>query len=328
MRRATFAAFLLCAGLLLSSSAYSKTWHVRQDGTGDTEYIELAIYWAQPGDTVLVGQGHYYRPPIQLGPIHLISEAGPESTILELAPQDVEQDVHVVVIDGISDGSVIGFTIKGGVNGWLSSGGGIDCINSHVLIRDNVITANWCASGGGIACYGSPAPLIEDNLFCGNGAFGGAAITINDCSPTIQGNTIVDNHASDAAGAIYITGDQSYPVVSHNIIAGNGAATMNAIYSDTPASQISLSCNDAWGNTPSNYGGTLTNQTGSSGNVSADPLFCGVAGSGNYYLQASSPCAEGHVPAYCSGARMGCFPVKCTVAVKKNSWSDIKSLFK
>ena len=83
----------------------SKTWHVRQDGTGDTAYLDLAVYWAQTGDTVLVGPGWYLQPMLELGAIHLISEAGPEATTIELYIMDIEWDVHVIVIGDVYTGS-------------------------------------------------------------------------------------------------------------------------------------------------------------------------------------------------------------------------------
>jgi parallel beta-helix repeat protein len=300
---------------------------VRQDGTGDTQYIELAIYWAQPGDTVLVGLGHYLRPPIELGPVHLMSESGPEVTILELNPQDLEQDVHVVVIQDVGECSLVGFTIKGAVNGMLSTGGGVDCNNSHALIKGNVITNNWCASGGGISCYGSPAPTIEGNLITGNQAFSGAGILVDNCSPTIANNTIVSNYASILGGSIYILGSPSHPTISGNIIASNESVKCGGMMSDTPEAQISFSCNDVWGNLPSNYCDSLPDQTGMNGNISADPQFCGINGSGNYYLRESSPCAAANVPALCGNERIGCYPVRCVVAVHKDTWGGIKSLF-
>jgi parallel beta-helix repeat protein len=312
---------------LLPGTAYPRTWHVRQDGTGDTAYLDFAVYSAQAGDTVLVGPGRYLQHPLYMGAIHLISEAGPEVTTIELLISDLEWDVHVIVIGNVGECSVQGFTIRGARNGWLSSGGGIDIIEASALIKGNIITDNWCASGGGLACAGSPSPVIEDNLFYGNGAFAGAAIHISQCSPIVRNNTIVDNHANDGAGAIYLVGAQSFPVIVNNIIVGNTAAEYGAIFGDTPAG-LTFSCNDMYGNVPRNYDEPLSDQTGLNGNISQDPMFCGVAGTNNYYLQASSPCAEANVPADCAGVRMGCYPVRCTVGARKESWGTIRSLFK
>jgi len=116
----------------------------------------------------------------------------------------------------------------------------------------------------------------------------------------------------------------------NNIIAFDSSSTAGgvAVSATTPASQIVFECNDVWGNAPANYAGTLTDQTGINGNISHDPLFCGIPGSGNYYLQDSSPCAKSHVPGHCVGFRMGYYPEKCTVGVKRDSWGSIKSLLK
>jgi hypothetical protein len=313
--------------LLLSTvPCYCKTWYVRQDGTGDTAYLDLAVFWAQAGDTVLVGPGWYLQPTLELGAIHLISEAGPEATTIELWVMDIERDVHVIVIGDVNECSVVGFTVRGARNGWLSSGGGFDIISSAALIKGNIIMDNWCASGGGLSCYGFPSPVIEENLFFGNGAFAGAAIEIDQCAPIIRNNTIVDN-TSGGSSAIYLIGAQSSPVIVNDIIVGNTASDTGAIFGDMPAA-ITFNCNDVWGNLPSNYDTPLPDQTGLNGNISSDPLFCGVSGSGNYYLQASSPCAPGNVPAFCGGIGMGRYSVKCTVGVEKSTWGDMKSLFK
>jgi parallel beta-helix repeat protein len=324
MRNIIIAGIIIC---FLAGGASSRTWIVRQDGTGDTIYLAYALYYAEDGDTILVGPGLYKQPTFSLGAVHLISESGPESTILELLPVIAEVDVHVIVIEDISSCSIIGFTIRGATGGWLSTGGGIDCINSFAVIRNNIITDNWCASGGGIACYGSPATIIEYNLIRDNSAFSGGGILVDHSSPIIRGNTIIENYASVLGGGIYLAGDSSYPIITNNIIANNGGYTCGGITSSAPSSQVTFTCNDMWNNTPSNYCDSLTDQTGMNGNISADAQFCGVPGSGNYYLQAGSPCAGANVPAHCAGVGMGCYPVNCTVGTRETTWGNIKLLF-
>jgi hypothetical protein len=62
-------------------------------------------------------------------------------------------------------------------------------------------------------------------------------------------------------------------------------------------------------------------------NFSLDPQFCGVEGSGNYYLQSDSPCAEGNGP-YPSAGQVGPLPVGCsTVKTEAKSWGAIKALY-
>jgi hypothetical protein len=286
---------------------------------------------AQSGDTILVSPGYYLEPCIGLSQfaIHLISEAGPEVTTIQLQRR-TEDEVNVIKMLNVSEPcSVIGFTITGANGGFLDAGGGIDCENSALLIKNNIITGNWCIQGGAICCYGAVSPIIEGNLICNNEQRVSGAIDILDCSPLVKNNTIVCNRASDGTSAICISGSSSYPTITNNIIAfdSSGASGGTAVSSTTPASHIVFECNDVWGNFPQNYFGTLADQTGINGNISQDPLFCGISGSGNYYLQESSPCAESHVPAHCVGFRMGYHPVKCTVGVKQGTWGKIKSLY-
>ncbi len=65
---------------------------------------------------------------------------------------------------------------------------------------------------------------------------------------------------------------------------------------------IEIGCCDVYGNTGTG-GDTLPLETTDlGGNFSQDPLFCGAPGSGDYGLQAASPCAPGQHP---SGAACG-----------------------
>ena len=89
-----------------------------------------------------------------------------------------------------------------------------------------------------------------------------------------------------------------------------------------------MHCNDLWNNTPpGNYAG-MPDLTGIDGTITADPLFYGAIGSGNYYLQAVSPCAAQNAPGFCNDERMGCYPVGCEVGTEEESWGKTKSLFK
>jgi len=331
--RKPHAGILLAILLLLGAiPSYSRTWHVRQDGTGDATSINGALVLAQSGDTILVSPGYYWEPRIGLSQfaIHLISEAGPEVTTIRLLKRSPD-DVNVVIMRDISEPcSIIGFTITGASGGFLDAGGGIDCENSALLIKNNIITGNWCINSGAIFCYGAISPTIDGNLICSNEQWGGGALGIMDCSPLVKNNTIVCNRSSDGTSAIWIDGNPSHPIIMNNIIAFDSSSTTGgpAVWASTPANQIVFECNNVWGNYPANYFGTLTDQTGINGNISQDPLFCGISGSGNYYLQESSPCAESHVPAHCAGFRMGRYPVKCTVGIEQESWGKIKTLFK
>lgn len=198
----------------------SRTIHVKQDGSGDYDSIELAVSLAVSGDTVLVWLGHYHElvPPDAMlitVPIHLISHDGPLVTI------------------------------------------------------------------------------------------------INNISFEYDG------------GQIAVFGETSYPVISNNIISRNvisfGGGSGIFCNSDCPPEHLTVHCNDLWNNAPpGNYAG-IPDLTGIDGNISTDPLFCDAIGSGNYYLQAASPCAAQNAPGSCDNERMGCCPVGCEVDTEEES---------
>ena len=62
-------------------------------------------------------------------------------------------------------------------------------------------------------------------------------------------------------------------------------------------------------------------------NFSLDPEFCGVEGSGNYFLQSDSPCAPGNSP-YPSAGLIGALPINCgTVDIRNKTWGEIKAIY-
>jgi len=65
-------------------------------------------------------------------------------------------------------------------------------------------------------------------------------------------------------------------------------------------------------------------------NFALDPLFCGIEGSENFYLQSSSPCAPGNTPPGGFGdcGLIGPLPVGCgTVRVEETTWGRVKALY-
>lgn len=61
---------------------------------------------------------------------------------------------------------------------------------------------------------------------------------------------------------------------------------------------------------------------------SLDPQFCGVAGSDNYFLQSTSPCAPGNHPDAFPCGLIGPLPVACGgVATHAKTWGAIKAMY-
>ncbi len=313
------------------TNVLAKTWHVRQDGTGDAISINGGVISAGPGDTVLVAPVSYYEGTIYIDKsVHVISEAGPEETIINHMGSPISGE-NVIRVENATDCSIIGFMIRRGNCDWASRGGGLLIGQSNVLVMNNRIQENWCANGGGIFIRGYPSPSIINNLIFTNGAFVGGGILIQNSSPVIMSNTIVANRATVSSAGL-VVGGNSKPIIKYNLICYNAAPIdyCGGVDCSIDIDSLVFECNNIWSNWPtgSDYCGTISSLIGISGNMSVDPLFCGEYGSDNYYLQQGSPCAEANVPACCNGIRIGYYPVNCITAIEQSTWGKIKSSMK
>ncbi len=96
--------------MAISHPVFSRTWYIKQDGTGDAATIQAGVDSAGAGDTILVGPGSYYLEQT----IHmkdnlvLTSEKGPMETFIH--PFDFF-DVYTALSPG-DDGVISGFWIK------------------------------------------------------------------------------------------------------------------------------------------------------------------------------------------------------------------------
>lgn len=216
----------IVALLFLFGTAHATVWYVHPDSTLNS--IQAGLNSCSIGDTVLVAPGIYYEnlliPCIQQ--IHLISEFGPETTII-----DGGYTGWVIGVSaGVDTTTVInGFTIQ---NGKHSMGGGITFLHASPTITNNIITNNdakqeyWNGLGGGIG-FSDGSPLIIGNTISDNTAgdgfyqgFGGG-IYCDESSPLIIGNTITGNQAYyGSGGGIYCAFGGS-PIIKHNIICNN-----------------------------------------------------------------------------------------------------------
>jgi len=209
-----------------------QTWWVDDDGdplngTGHQNnpfrYIAQGITAASDDDEVRVMPGTYVENPvIQNKDIFLKSNSGSSVTTI-----DGNQAGSVVSLDN-SDSTVEGFTITNGKG--ASSGGGIMCSDSKVIITDNIITDNSTApggSGGGVYLFCSSTKLyavINDNSISNNSAdqFGGGICCVNLLLPDIEYNEITGNSAGTRGGGVYCN-DSSQPHFINNEINGNNA---------------------------------------------------------------------------------------------------------
>lgn len=207
-----------------------------------------------------------------------------------------------------------------------NEGGAMYCDQgSSATISTNRFENNTAGGGGGAVALLQSSPTIEHNLFRGNGsALGGGVYCDNFSVGPIRYNTFDENSAGSGTGAAIFCTNYSATPISNNIVVNSTAGTPIDSKNDS-APVIGCCClfNNAGGDAlpPGSIDG--------GGNFSQDPEFCGIDGSGNYYLQADSPCAPGKTPTPKQCGQIGAFPVSCgTTAAQRKTWGAIKNLYR
>ena len=273
-------------------------WHVSTEGddsTGDGSSespfrtIQKGIDTASDGDTVLADRGRYLEN-INFGGKAIVvashfvldgQEATIESTII-----DGDSLGNVVLFDSEEDTNsvILGFTLT---RGFAPFGGGIRCKGSSPTIAYNILVENACEQGkGGPGIYLQDwsDPIITRNLVCRS--TGPAAIGLHRyCRPKIVNNTVCDNTwggiCAQASSDAYLKNNIIYNNVAYGVC-------VEGSWSD-------IQYNDVYGH-QEDYAGDIEDQTGISGNISADPLFRNVP-AGDYHLTFLSPCKDAGDPA-------------------------------
>ena len=199
-------AAVLIALLAIPQLASARTWYVLPDSTVDAPTINAALDSSAEYDTILVGPGTYYGDVrfVNYPRRVLISEAGPEMTILDARDSETGfADSRVILIAYSHRAVVEGFTIQNGYAfSWpLPEGGGVYLKGSnYVILRGNI---------------------IQDNESEGAGAIG---FEYQCCKGTvIEENELVENVSSEGAGCIslYSGGAEEAYVIRGNTFSGN-----------------------------------------------------------------------------------------------------------
>ena len=229
---------VVTAALLLFGIARTEptVWYVHPDSALNS--IQTALDSCADNDIVLVGPGTYVENIIwpNTQDIHLVSELGPEVTIIDGGnPTNPDSASVIVFVSGQDTTTMVyGFTIQNGTGTWdgwpYYLGCGIYCSNSSPTIAMNIITGNEAAGGhgGGIYCFNADPIIIKNEIRENSvgepwGGNGGGICCIGS-SPMIIGNIITDNMAEDGGGGIYC-GDNSSPIIDSCIITSNGERT-------------------------------------------------------------------------------------------------------
>ena len=207
--------------------------------------------------------------------------------------------------------------VSGGIGG-----GGISVRGASTaqIVRNTIQNNTWpTAFGGGISLFGAGSVLIENNLFIGNTCYdsGNAIAMANDVSGTVivqnvfTGNNstngsslfwwnspaaLVDNTITDGPTStpsfslIAATGLSSSTVVANNIITATNVGTIafDCVSGDI-SNPLNFYNNDVFSKQGAAYGGLCTNQTGSNGNISANPT---LVSKNNLRLKGGSPAID------------------------------------
>lgn len=192
----------------------------------DQSTIQAGLDAAAEGDTVLVAPGTYTGPgnynldfsasiedPGIPKDLVLVSEAGPEATIIDIDGDGTELRRGFLFKSRETRASVIdGFTIE---NGWMTAGGGGG---------DRGRAGVHELSAGGIAVRLSAAPIIRNCIIQDCRAFysGGAIESSFFADPLVEDCIIRGNFTEDRGGAI-ATDFQGSIVLRNCLITGNEA---------------------------------------------------------------------------------------------------------
>jgi parallel beta-helix repeat protein len=215
--------------------------------------------------------------------------------------------------------NVISNNRQQGCSGGPGGGGIIVRGAGTVQILNNTISGNAHGSfGGGISLFAAGTPTISGNYIQSNngGTEGGGIALVNQSDATIVNNIITENTAASGGGIYWLVPSGTVgPTVLNNTIAANSATQGTAVFADgfdiqarlvnnvltgsgTPAvlycgnfndpNPPQISFNDVWNSTGgARYGGICADQTGTNGNISADPLF-----GKKFHLQPASPAID------------------------------------
>lgn len=161
--------------------------------------------------------------------------------------------------------------------------------------------------------------VVRGNVFY-NQVSGAVSLSDNP-----NGTIIIEANTIDRTtfGAAIFCQRASSPLIRRNIVV-HSVGGVECVWGSFPT----FECNNIF-DAGSRYAGDCPDQTGLNGNISADPQFCGVAGSGNNTLQSDSPCAPSNHPDGYQCEGIGVFGVGCgSMSTKTATWGAIKAMYR
>ncbi len=231
------------------------------------------------------------------------------------------------------------FTAPGALR-FLSCSGDEQPVIESCLFESNGNGAILFASGGGevrdctfldhvgprpvLWFYSNKPGLVSGCVFARNLLDDWPVVKCNsDADVSIDSCTFVGNRSSGSIGGI-IYGYGCAPILTGCVFAFNDTPeVINMDYNG----RVDLYWCNIYGNTGGDWAHVYEDQLGVDENISADPLFCDIAGR-DYSLCSNSPClpANGIVSHLIGALDAGCGD--CQSPVQSMSWGAIKALYR
>jgi len=232
-----------------------------------------------------------------------------------------------------------------------TAGAGIYCVEDSRPLVHGVFFESGVATSGGAIYADNGDPTVAGCVFVGNEAtgtgtsHGGGAVHLFHASSTISDCAFVENLAW-RGGAIHLRETASASLLN-STLSGNSGIEGSGVYCRTSSVTVGnsiisfgvgasieclspfgvgVSCTDVFGNSGGDWVGCISGFAGVSGNVSADPLFCGGGDIWEAYtLREDSPCTSGNSPC----GQMGKWGVGCPATlVEEATWGSLKALYR
>ncbi len=204
------------------------------------------------------------------------------------------------------------------------SGGAVFCGDgSDLVISDCYFTHNSSDMGGAVSCTDASSVLLADCLLVMNCADSGGSLGCRLGSTLIIERCTIVHSIGCGGSGIYCDGGSDVEANTTIIAFGYKGEAVCCSTGGT----ATLICCDVFQNEYGDWTGCIAGQNGVAGNISEDPLFCGILNPGSRYsLRSDSPCAAENNP---DCGRIGVLGVGCEATpVESLSWGRLKMLFK